>query len=182
MLNDPIPPKDFDDLLRDGVLLCRVINTLKPGSVAKIQKPWTKDNQRANIQAFIDAARAYGVPDDKLFSVEDLHEKTGIPNVIKTMIFLGKAVSRLSRQLVQRPIYLVINQSRAFLTPLFRHRFRHSDLRPSRMARPILGPATNGPDQGLAGGEVARRRGNCASAGRYKQIRHPEGSENRKGA
>lgn len=66
---------------------------MKPGSVAKIQKPWTKDAQRANIQAFLDAARSYGVPDDKLFSVEDLHEKTGVPNVIKTMIFLGKAVS-----------------------------------------------------------------------------------------
>lgn len=92
VLNDPIPPKDFDDLLRDGVLLCRVINTLKPGSVAKIQKPWTKDSQRANIQAFLEAARAYGVPDEHLFAVEDLHEKTGIPNVIKTMIFLGKAI------------------------------------------------------------------------------------------
>jgi len=92
VLNDPIPPKDFDDLLRDGVLLCRVMNALKPGSVSKIQKPWTKDNQRANIQAFIDAARSYGVPDEHLFSVEDLHEKTGIPNVTKTMIFLGKAI------------------------------------------------------------------------------------------
>lgn len=69
---------------------------MKPGSVGKIQKPWTKENQRANIQAFLDAARAYGVPDEHLFSVEDLNEKTGIPNVIKTMIYLGKAVSNLS--------------------------------------------------------------------------------------
>lgn len=87
-------------MLRDGVILCRVINTLKPGSVGKIQKPWTKDNQRANIQSFLEAARSYGVPDDKLFSVEDLHEKTGIPNVIKTMIFLGKAVSTPEKYMI----------------------------------------------------------------------------------
>lgn len=92
-MNDPIPPKEFDDLLRDGVLLCRVINALKPGSVAKIQKPWTKENQRDNIEAFLSAVRAFGVAEENLFSVEDLHEKQGIPNVIKTMIFLGKAVS-----------------------------------------------------------------------------------------
>lgn len=101
MLNDPIPPKDFDDLLRDGVLLCRVMNALKPGSVGKIEKPWTKDNQRANIQSFIDAARAYGVPDEHLFSVEDLHEKKGIPNVTKCMVYLGKAVSILNLYLVE---------------------------------------------------------------------------------
>lgn len=92
VLNDPIPPKDFDDLLRDGVLLCRVMNTLKPGCVSKIQKPWTKDNQRANIQAFLDAVRSYGVPEEYIFAIEDLHEKRNIPNVIKTMIFLGKVI------------------------------------------------------------------------------------------
>lgn len=93
VLNDPIPPKDLDDLLRDGVLLCRVINTLKPGSVAKIQKPWTNESQKANIQAFLDAARAYGVPEDSLFTVDQLHAKTDIPNVIKGLITLGKVVS-----------------------------------------------------------------------------------------
>lgn len=78
--------------MRDGVLLCRVINTLKPGSVAKIQKPWTKDSQRANIQAFIDAVRAYGVDEDHLFAIEDLHEKKNIPNVTKCLIQLGKVI------------------------------------------------------------------------------------------
>lgn len=61
--------------------------------MAKIQKPWTKENQRANIQAFLDAVRAYGVAEEHLFKVEDLHEKTGIPNVTRTMIELGKVVS-----------------------------------------------------------------------------------------
>lgn len=69
------------------------MNTLQPGSVSKIQKPWTKDNCQANIQSFLDAARSYGVTEDNLFTVDDLYNKTGIPNVIKTMIFLGKSVS-----------------------------------------------------------------------------------------
>lgn len=93
VLNDHIPPIDYENLFRDGVLLCRVMNTLKPGSVGEIQELCTKESQRANIQAFIEAARAYGVAEDKLFSVEDLNDKSGISKVTMTIIYLGKSVS-----------------------------------------------------------------------------------------
>jgi len=90
VLDDCIPPKPFDELLRDGVLLCRVMNTLKEGSVPKTKKPFTKENQLENINLFLNAAKAYGVAEDQLFAPADLQEMTGIPKVINTILQVGR--------------------------------------------------------------------------------------------
>jgi hypothetical protein len=90
VLDDCIPPRPFDELVKDGVLLCRVINTLKEGSVPKIKKPYTKEAQADNINAFLEAIKAYGVPEDKLFKTADLQNGTGIPSVITCLLALGR--------------------------------------------------------------------------------------------
>jgi len=90
MLDDCIPPKKFDELFKDGVLLCRLMNILQPGSVAKIAKPFTKEKQLENVNAFIAAMKAYGVPEDKMFKTEDLNPGDNIPNVINGLLALGR--------------------------------------------------------------------------------------------
>lgn len=90
MLDDCIPPKQFDELLKDGVLLCRVMNVLQPGIVPKIQKPFTKEKQLENVNSFLNALKSYGVPEDKLFKPEDLNPGENIPNVINTLLALGR--------------------------------------------------------------------------------------------
>ncbi|KAI1304652.1 Myophilin [Halotydeus destructor] len=90
VLDDCIPPKPFDELFKDGVLLCRVMNVLKEKSVAKIQKPFTKEKQLENINSFLNAVKAYGVPEDKLFQPADLQEGANIPKVINTLLALGR--------------------------------------------------------------------------------------------
>jgi len=90
VLDDCIPPRPFEELVKDGVLLCRVINTLKEGSVAKIKRPYTKDAQLENINAFLGALKAYGVPEDKLFQPADLNDGSNIPAVISTILALGR--------------------------------------------------------------------------------------------
>ena len=90
MLDDCIPPKPFDELFRDGVLLCRVMNVLQPGSVPKIQKPFTKEKQLENVNNLLKALKAYGVPEDKLFKPEDLNPGENIPNVINCLLALGR--------------------------------------------------------------------------------------------
>jgi len=90
VLDDCIPPRPFDELCKDGVLFCRVINVLKEGSVPKIKKPYTKETQLENINAFLEAAKAYGVPEDKLFKPEDLQTGKGIPAVITALLALGR--------------------------------------------------------------------------------------------
>jgi len=90
VLDDCIPPKPFDELVKDGVLLCRVMNVLKEGSVPKTKKPYTKEAQAENINMFLEAAKAYGVPEDKLFKPEDLQSGKGIPAVITCLLALGR--------------------------------------------------------------------------------------------
>jgi len=90
VLDDCIPPKPFDELLKDGVLLCRVINALKEGSCGKTKKPFTKEAQLENIKMFLDAAKAYGVPEEKLFQPADLNDASNIPAVINTLLALGR--------------------------------------------------------------------------------------------
>ena len=90
VLDDCIPPKPFDELLKDGVLLCRVMNVLQPNAIPKIAKPFTKEKQLENINAFINAMKAYGVAEDKLFKPEDLNPGDNIPNVINGLLALGR--------------------------------------------------------------------------------------------
>lgn len=90
MLDDCIPPKPFDELFKDGVLLCRVMNVLQPGAVPKIQKPFTKEKQLENVNNLLKALKAYGVPEDKLFKPEDLNPGENIPNVINCLLALGR--------------------------------------------------------------------------------------------
>jgi len=90
VLDDCIPPTPFQELVKDGVLLCRVMNVLKEGSVPKIKKPYTKESQLENINAFLGAIKSYGVPEDKLFKAEELQSGSGIPNVITTVLALGR--------------------------------------------------------------------------------------------
>lgn len=70
----------------------RVMNTLQPGSVAKVKKPFTKESQLENINAFLSAVKAYGVPEDKCFAPEDLNTGSNIPNVINCILALGRQV------------------------------------------------------------------------------------------
>jgi len=90
VLEDPIPPKPFDELLRDGVLLCRVANTIKPGVVPKIKRPFTKDACIENIESFLKALRDFGVAEEHIFKVGDLYNQENIPQVIVTLIEWGK--------------------------------------------------------------------------------------------
>lgn len=89
-MDDCIPPRPFDELIKDGVLLCRVMNTLQPGIVPKIQKPFTKEKQLENINALLNALKSYGVPEEKLFKPEDLHAGENIPNVVNCLLALGR--------------------------------------------------------------------------------------------
>ena len=62
----------IDFFLRDGVRICQLMNKIKENSINR-QEIITGniDAHRANIQAFIKAARTYGVPDKYLFEAGD---------------------------------------------------------------------------------------------------------------
>lgn len=80
----------FEDLIQDGVVLCRVINKLKPGAIPKINEAGGQFKLMENISNFLKAAIAYGVPEQDGFQTVDLWEKKDIANVTKCLYALGR--------------------------------------------------------------------------------------------
>ncbi|GMH44370.1 hypothetical protein BSKO_12304 [Bryopsis sp. KO-2023] len=78
----PVPTSSdhsFRAVLKDGVLLCQVMNAIKPYSVSKVvelcNENVTEASQSAtNIESFTQAAERYGMPRESLFTVADLVE------------------------------------------------------------------------------------------------------------
>lgn len=77
------------------------MNVLQPGSVAKIKKPFKKEDQLENVNSFLAAIKKYGVPEDKCFAPEDLNPGTNIPNVINCILALGRQVKSILLKLIQ---------------------------------------------------------------------------------
>ena len=83
----------YEDALRDGLILCKLINKLEPGAVAKINTSGGQFKMMENINLFQQAIKKYGVPDLDVFQTVDLYEKKDIAQVTSTIFALGRAVS-----------------------------------------------------------------------------------------
>lgn len=55
------------EALKDGQALCRLVNTLRPGTITKIETSHVAFKQMANITAFIKGCRTLGVREHSLF-------------------------------------------------------------------------------------------------------------------
>ena len=95
----------IDFFLRDGVRICQLMNKIKENSINK-QEIITGniDAHRGNIQAFIKAARTYGVPDKYLFEAGDKISKflhMNPPGPLKILAFqtLSQIPHTLSRRI-----------------------------------------------------------------------------------
>ncbi|KAK2715648.1 hypothetical protein QYM36_010278 [Artemia franciscana] len=83
----------YEDVLRDGVILCRLMNTLQPGIIKKFNSTGAQFKMMENINIFQNAAKKYGVNDLDVFQTVDLWEKKDIGQVTTTIFALGRTVS-----------------------------------------------------------------------------------------
>lgn len=83
-------PGTFHDSLKDGVILCKHINILLPGSVKKINESKMAFKMMENIGNFLDACERYGVAKVDLFQTVDLYEQQNMPQVINGIYALGR--------------------------------------------------------------------------------------------
>lgn len=95
VLGEKVPAGNYEDILKDGVVLCKLINKLAPGSVKKIQERGTNFQLMENIQRFQAGLKKYGVPEEEIFQTADLFERRNIAQVTLCLYSLGRLVSIL---------------------------------------------------------------------------------------
>nr|ABR27860.1 calponin [Triatoma infestans] len=92
ILGEKFPPAIlFEDHLKDGQVLCQLMNKLKPGSCPKINSSGGQFKMMENINSFLKALTDYGVADVDLFQTVDLWEKKDIAQVTTTLFALGRS-------------------------------------------------------------------------------------------
>ncbi|KAJ2883371.1 Protein kinase of the Mitotic Exit Network [Coemansia aciculifera] len=81
------------DSLRDGVVLCHLINKLRPGAIKSINTRSLPFTQMENISNFLAAARKLGLESTDLFQTVDLYEGKNMPRVIMTLLTIARVVA-----------------------------------------------------------------------------------------
>eukprot|EP01102_Stenamoeba_stenopodia_P007925 TRINITY_DN2236_c0_g1_i4.p1 TRINITY_DN2236_c0_g1~~TRINITY_DN2236_c0_g1_i4.p1 ORF type:complete len:509 (-),score=137.76 TRINITY_DN2236_c0_g1_i4:70-1596(-) len=82
---------DFHSGLKDGVLLCKTLNSIRPGIVKRFApKPNHPLVERENIQAYLNGCIALGLPSQELFIISDLHEAKDLSAVLRNIYSLGR--------------------------------------------------------------------------------------------
>nr|CAD7409666.1 unnamed protein product [Timema cristinae] len=94
VLGEKLPSGQYEDILKDGVVLCNLINKIAPGSVKKIQTKGTNFQLMENIQRFQAAIKKYGVPEEEIFQTADLFERRNIVQVTLCIYSLGRITQK----------------------------------------------------------------------------------------
>lgn len=87
------PGETYEDALKDGIILCKLMNKLSPNSIPKINTTGGQFKMMENINLFQKALKEYGVPDLDVFQTVDLWEQKDISQVTSCIFALGRAVS-----------------------------------------------------------------------------------------
>ncbi|KAJ8270325.1 hypothetical protein GJAV_G00113020 [Gymnothorax javanicus] len=81
--------ENFQRGLKDGVILCELINKLQPGSIKKINQSKLNWHKLENLGNFIKAILAYGLKPNDIFEANDLFESGNLTQVQTTLIALA---------------------------------------------------------------------------------------------
>ncbi|KAG7158191.1 muscle-specific protein 20-like [Homarus americanus] len=94
VMGEKLPPGNFEDVFKDGVVLCNLINKIQPNSVKKIQTSGGSFKLMENIQRFQEAIKKYGVPHEEIFQTADLFERRNIHQVVLCLFSLGRITQK----------------------------------------------------------------------------------------
>jgi len=79
ILNSLDKNRDLCSQLKDGILLCKLLNVIRPGIIKRFnEKASTPFKQMENIEYYLKACQRMGVPSINLFTTNDLFEKEKI--------------------------------------------------------------------------------------------------------
>lgn len=92
--DDPLGPNGFQQVLKDGSILCQVMNVLSPGSIKKVNESKMAFKMMENISQFLAAAENYGTPKTDLFQTVDLFEGQNMVQVVNGIHALGRTAQK----------------------------------------------------------------------------------------
>lgn len=92
VLGKSLESESLGDALKTGVVLCEVLNAIKPGTIRKINDSVMPFKQMENITNFLRAIRPLGVAETDVFTTVDLYEQRDINAVVRCMFSLGRAI------------------------------------------------------------------------------------------
>ncbi|KAF2072131.1 hypothetical protein CYY_006550 [Polysphondylium violaceum] len=81
--------------LRSGVILCQVINSIRPNTIKKINLTPTPFLQMENIAHFLQACENLGVDKKDLFHSLDLYEMKNMKSVVATIYSLARSTHKI---------------------------------------------------------------------------------------
>jgi hypothetical protein len=90
VIGEKIPKDPFEKVLKDGVLLAKLVNKMVPGFIKKINTKGGNFAFLENLAAVQKGMRQYGVPEDELFQPVDLFEARNIKAVVKSLAALAR--------------------------------------------------------------------------------------------
>ncbi|CEG46478.1 Calponin [Plasmopara halstedii] len=125
----------FGDSLRDGVMLCTMMNKIKPGLIAKIQTSSIPFKQMENVSAFVRACRTIGVAEFDLFETVDLYNQSNLGQVVQCIHALGRAIQKTMPE-YEGP---VLGVKESTVTP---RKFSEAQLREAAAAIPVFATAS----------------------------------------
>ncbi|KAG7525787.1 calponin-2-like [Solea senegalensis] len=106
---------DFQKGLKDGVILCELVNKLNPGSVRKVNKSSLNWHQLENLTNFIKAITTYGLKPHDIFEANDLFESGNMTQVQTTLLALaGMAKTKGCNSRVDIGVKYADKQERSF--------------------------------------------------------------------
>ncbi|KAG1969599.1 calponin-1 [Pimephales promelas] len=106
---------DFQKGLKNGVILCELVNKLQPGSVKKINQSSQNWHQLENLTNFIKAITTYGLKPHDIFEANDLFENGNMTQVQTTLLALaGMAKTKGIHSNVDIGVKYAERQERAF--------------------------------------------------------------------
>ncbi|KAF9189075.1 hypothetical protein BGZ50_000975 [Haplosporangium sp. Z 11] len=88
---------DLHESLKDGVILCRLANRLRPGTVEQISLKNLPFVKMENISNFLNAAKQLGVQSSDLFQTVDLYEGKDMNQVVSAILTLERVVGGVAR-------------------------------------------------------------------------------------
>lgn len=89
---------NFFEVLKDGVILCKLVNAIKPGSVKKINESKMAFKCMENINTFVDVCiKTFNVPNQETFQSVDLWERQNLNAVVICLQSLGRKVGQYGK-------------------------------------------------------------------------------------